>query len=499
MGVEASAVARVVGIDTQFKDLRVSSALSLPQRIAILAQANADAVYPMTAYRITSALQAAQRFGFGSPIHLAALQVLPETGGGVGSIPVYVLPVAEPAGTPAAAAGGITPSGPATVNATYRARVAGVLSAPIGVLAGDTVAIIVAKITEAVNAVLAMPVVASDVAIEVSLDAKWSGTSGNGIQIEMLDENFEVPASGLTFTVTPTAGGAGAPDVEPSLALLGSPWTTLVVNGFPASDTTVLNALQTLGESRWDKLVRRPFVAVVGNPTAGVSAATSGTNARKTDRVNCQVVAPGSVHMACQIAAAHVREIAKVADSNPPTDYGARTLRGLLPGVDADQWTYAERDLAVKAGSSTIELRDGLVQISDVVTMYHPTGEEPPAYRYVVDIMKLMTIIYNLDLEFAKPEWNGAPLIPDGQPTANPNARKPSSAKAAVCRIIDALALDAVISDPETAKKNTVASISSTNPKRLDVRTTVQLSGNTNVISVDLYFGFFFGQPTIVG
>jgi hypothetical protein len=205
------------------------------------------------------------------------------------------------------------------------------------------------------------------------------------------------------------------------------------------------------------------------------------------------------VQLPLQIAAAQVREIAKVANNNPPTDYGSRLVRGLLPGADGVQWDYVQRDQAVKAGSSTVEIKNGLVNVSDVVTFYKPVGEEPPAYRYVVDIVKLSQVIYNLDLEFATPQWDGAPLIPDGQATVNPNARKPSSAVAAVCGILDSLALEAIISDPKTAKANTFASISSTNPKRLDLQTKVQLSGNTNIISVDLFFGFYFGTPTLVG
>ena len=110
-----------------------------------------------------------------------------------------------------------------------------------------------------------------------------------------------------------------------------------------------------------------------------------------------------------------------------------------------------------------------------------------------------MNIIYNLELEFAQPAWDGAPLIPDDQPTVNPNARKPSGAKAAVNRILDSLGLEAIISNPAAAKASTIAQISSQNPKRLDVRTTVQLSGNSNIISVDLNFGFFFGTAAIVG
>src|SRR5690606_4133433 len=134
-------------------------------------------------------------------------------------------------------------------------------------------------------------------------------------------------------------------------------------------------------------------------------------------------------------------EIAKLANNNPPTDYGSRPLRGIIPGLDTEQWDYTQRDLAVKAGSSTVEVKGGLVHLSDTVTFYHPAGDPTPAYRFVVDVIKLWNVIYNLALEFENPRWDGAPLSPDGQPTVNPNARTPKAAKAAVCAIIDGLAL----------------------------------------------------------
>jgi phage tail sheath gpL-like len=190
--------------------------------------------------------------------------------------------------------------------------------------------------------------------------------------------------------------------------------------------------------------------------------------------------------------------IAKVANNNPPQDYGSQAATGLVAGDDGDQWTYADRDAAVKKGSSTVEVKDGVVNISDVITFYHPSGDPIPAYRYVVDIVKLQNIIFNLDLIFATPEGDGAPLIPDDQPTVNRSAKKPKAAVAAVCAMLDSLGLNAIISAPETAKENTFAAINEQNPKRLDVATTVQLSGNTNIISVDLNFGFYFGQATVV-
>lgn len=492
MSIDATAVARVVGIDTTFKDLSAGAVQFLPQHIAVIGHGNTGVSYPLTPFRPTSSQQAGERFGYGSPIHQGLRELLPPTGGGVGAIPVTVLPLAVEAGG-TAATGTVTPSGTAAANATYWARVAGVLSAPVSIVVGDVVATIIDKLVAAVDAVLDMPVDAVDGTTVLTLNAKWKGASGNDLTVEIIDSLGNVPSTGLTFAIVQPATGTTDPDVAPALAMLGSTWLTMLVNTLGPTNTTALGKISDAGEARWGALARKPFVSFVGNPEAAVATAYATTNARTTDRVNSQVVAPGSPLLPAQIAAAHVREIAKVANNNPPTDYGGRALRNLLGGSDADQWDYAERDQAVKAGSSTVEVADGIVRIGDVVTMYHPTGESPPAYRHVVDIVKLQTVIYNVDREFTKPEWNGAPLIPDGQPTANPNARTPSSAKAAMCAILDNLALEAIISDPKTAKQNTSATINSQNPKRLDVRTTIQLSGNTNIISVDLFFGFYFG------
>ena len=397
-------------------------------------------------------------------------------------------------GSGAASVGTITPAGAAPAAATFYARVSGILSAPIAVTASMTVANQVAAFVAAINAILQMPALATNTGpgTACTLTAKWKGATGNEIKVEILDANLN-PALGSLYTVVNPAAGATDPSVTSALAGIGGQWITLLVNSFHGTNTTVLDAIQLRGEARWDQQVRRPFVAICGNDEAVLATATGTTATRKTDRVNAQVVSPGSVHLPVQIAAAQVREIAKVADADPASGYGARPVTTLIPGADSVQWDYPTRDAAVKAGCSTIEIKNGKVNLADIVTMYHPDGEIPPAYRYVADIMKIMTVLYNVDLEFGQPEWASAPLIPDGQPTVNPNARKPSSAIAAANRIIDGLGLAAVISDPATAKKATVASIDSQNPKRLNLTITVQLSGNIEVFSIDLNFGFFFG------
>ena len=64
--------------------------------------------------------------------------------------------------------------------------------------------------------------------------------------------------------------------------------------------------------------------------------------------------------------------------------------------------------------------------------------------------------------------------------------------------MIDSLALEAIISDPETAKATIVAGINGANPKRLDIAWTAQVSGNANIISIDFNWGFYFGTAPVV-
>ena len=60
--------------------------------------------------------------------------------------------------------------------------------------------------------------------------------------------------------------------------------------------------------------------------------------------------------------------------------------------------------------------------------------------------------------------------------------------------MFDNLALEAIISDPEYAKANMNVGISASNPKRIDMSTDYKNSANTNIISIDLNFGFYFGE-----
>lgn len=590
MAIDSTAVAKVVGIETVFKDLRAGGILFLPQRIAVVAQGSTEATFATTKFQATSAAAVGAALGYGSPAHLIARQLFPSNGDGVGTIPVTFYPL-EDHGSGAAAVGDITPSGTQTEAASYRVLVNNIMSEAFTVAANATVTERCKAAGDAVEAVLEMPVavtydygsitaaafsggtgngtitalsavgnpvpgawtlalntvvanggvwtltnpngvvvstsvtmtpgaggatvitnpgssgleftltdgstdfgagVQTTITVPVTalnLTAKWKGESGNDLVISVEGEEL-----GTTWTMTQPTGGLNNPTITAALAQVGNTWETMFVNAMNIADEVTLDAFQTFGDGRWGATVKKPCVVFTGNTATSVASATAISSTRRDDKVNAQLVSPGSDDLPFVVAARQLARIAKVANNNPPTDYGAQRATGLTPGADGDQWTFADRDAAIKLGSSTIEVVDGVVSISDVVTFYRPVGEEPPAFRYVVDIVKLQNCIYNFDLEFSKAEWAGAPLIPDNQPTVNPNARTPKSATAAACAILQSLGDNAIISDPKTAKANTSSSIDSMNPKRLNIETTVQLSGNTGVKSFTLNFGFFYPQ-----
>ena len=486
--VDQSAVARVVGIKTEFKTFGGPGVTFLPQRIAVLGQGNTASVYATTKRQVISAGEAASIYGFGSPIHLACRELFPENNDGVGTIPVTIYPL-EDDGSGAAAEGTITASGTATSAGAFRIKVNGMKSQPFAIQAGDTVEAIHGAMASAISAVLEMPVTAVGTATECTMTAKWKGTSGNDLFLEIDGDDD----TGITFTTVQPAGGLINPSIDAALAQMGDVWESLVLSCFEHDDATIADELKTFGDGRWGALTKKPLVAFSGCSDADWSVATTFSDTRKSDKVNSQLVAPASVSLPLQIASRQLARLAKVANNNPPKDYGSQSCDGIVAGDDGSQWDYTTKDAALKKGSSTVDVRDGVVTMSDTVTFYHPDGEVNPPYRFVVDIVKLQNIIFNVNLIFENKEWDGAPLLPSGTPTINPDAKTPSDAIAALSVLADNLELNAIISDAKFTKENLQAQINEQNPKRLDFVFPVKLSGNSNIISGDLNFGFYFG------
>jgi len=329
-------------------------------------------------------------------------------------------------------------------------------------------------------------------ATNLTFTCGWKGETGNDIIIEILGGD----GLGLTFAIVQPTGGLANPDVQASLNMVGTLWVTLGLNCMNIEDTTNLDKIKTWGEGRWGTLMHKPCVVFTGVTDAAAETATAVCSARRDDRINGQLVAPGSVNLPFVVAARQLARIAVVANNKPMMSYQAQEATGLIAGSDAVQWDYLARDLALKAGSSSVEVVDNVVKVLDVVTFWRPEGEEPPAYRYLRHIVILQNYLYNLNLIFAAQEWAAAAIVPDEEPTTEETARKPRNAVAEVNVLIGNMGEAAMFSDTARAKKLTRAFIDSQDPNRLNIKSKVQLSGSANIRDVEVLFGFFFGGAT---
>lgn len=325
-------------------------------------------------------------------------------------------------------------------------------------------------------------------ATNLKLVSAWKGLSANDLVIEVIGDT----SLGVTFAIVQPTGGLVNPAIDTALTKMGNVWNTLVVNGLNIADTVALDAYKVFGEGRRLSTVRRPFVVLTGVTAVTVAAATAVCSLRRDDRINGQIPAPGSVNLPCVVVARAVARIGKVANNVPAKSYQKQRLTGLIPGDDTVQWDATAREQAVQLGSSTIEVADGVILLSDVITFYRPEGENPPGWRYVVNHVKIQNAIFNFDIEFAKEEWASAPVVSDDDVTSLPEAKKPKMFLDKACQILENLGDAALIANVAGAKKATTAALDSQNPNRVNLKPKFPLSSNANIIDIDMEFGYLY-------
>jgi phage tail sheath gpL-like len=482
----SSAISRVCGVNVEYKNFNAGAGGYLPQRLAVIGVGNTGVVYSIEKYESTGNADAvAKRYGYGSPLHLAARQLFPSGGGGA-TFPVTFYPLT--CGIGAVASGGVIAcDGTATVAGSGVIYIGGI-SAEFAILKTQTAANILAAIRTAINAKLEMPVIAGTVTNgELPLTAKWEGETGNSITIEI-----EADVAGIDFGITAMSGGAVDPDVEPALVAIGQVWETFILSCFAWNKSSRLDQYQAFSEGRWSELEKKPCLIAHGC-VDDFATRTAITDQRKSDYANFLIQSTGSRELPFVIAAKGlVNDIMTTANSNPPTGYHG-LLTGLQAGSDSAQENYSTRNNSVSKGASTNIKNGSVAELNDIITFYHPDGESIPSRRYVVDLVKLMNVVFNVRVIMEADDMKGAPLISDTTPTTNPKAVQPKTIRTALINLANSLSAYAIIQEPEYSKANMKVAISSQNPKRIDVQLPCKLSGNVEVTSTDIYFGFYLG------
>ena len=236
MGVSASAVSRVTGVTVTPRNFNTGSAAMLPQRLVVIGVGNSDVNYDTKKYVCEgTAYEIGQKYGFGSPLHLAALQLFPQVGSGA-TFPVTFIGVKFGESEGAAASGQISIEGSATSAGTVVIDLAG-LEIEVTIAKGDTADDIKTKIINAVNAQTNRVATASATSGSVvNLTSRWGGVLGNRISLEVSSD-----VSGVAFTATEFANGAGTPDVTAALSEIGTLRSKLIRDPFACQRTLCLS------------------------------------------------------------------------------------------------------------------------------------------------------------------------------------------------------------------------------------------------------------------
>ncbi len=421
-----------------------------------------------------------------------------------GIVPVFVFPIAE-------AGGAVAGDGSILVVADAGATSSGTISVyiggqrtPVTIPNGTAAPDIQIAISAALNAVVPISVVATVDGAEEdqsNIVSKYKGAIADDITIaiNLTEAEKDATPGGVSFTITALSSGAGVPTITAALNLMGNDWYTYIVNTF-GPDTTTMAAFATFNEDeRWDTLVNKFFRAFYGT-VKDLTDATTITDALTLDRTNGAIPSAGGYMLPLETAALGVGLMAARNQNNPPLPYTGLALDGLIPSSEitgsdgTPQWTYTQRNAAIEAGCSTTIVKDGVIKLEDIVMHYHKEGEEPPAYRWAVDIAKLAEWAYNVNLVFNSDKWKPCILIDDNDMGVyNPKARKPKDAVAEIYKLADAANAAAIITDPAFTKENTAAGIDIANPNRLNITTIIKLSGAGRIISLTTNFGFNFG------
>lgn len=487
MSVSPSAISRVTGVAVKFKNFNTGNVQMLQQRLAVIGVGNHGVTYTTEKYECQgNASEIGDKYGYGSPLYLAALQLFPLVGKGAG-FPVTFYPLAEGSGA-VQASGKIEIEGTATEAGSAKIVIGG-QKATIAIASGDTKTEIFAKIKDGIDGVLAMPVTAATGDNALTLTSKAAGEVGN-----LIKTRIECAVNGLTFTVTQLTGGVKDPDVTPALDKIGEIWETAILPCFDYKNTDRLDTTMLYCKGRIDDLEKKPVLCYWGC-TDDYATRTAVTDVRPDDWCNPLLVSVGSSELPYVVGAKFlVDDILTTANENPAQGYKGKA-EGLEAGDDSLQEDYNTRNASVMKGSSTNIKSGNVAELNDVVTMYHPASEgKHPSRRYVVDIIKLMNIIYNVRLIMEADELKGAPLVEDSTVTSNKTAIQPKTVKTWFLNLAKNLADKAIIQDVETTKNGLEVAIDSENPKRLNVTFPVKLSGNVEVTSTDIYFGFYVGK-----
>ena len=476
---------------------------NLPQLIAVFGEANTanQAGLSVDKVEVTSAKEAAVLFGYGSPIHQQMRILRPSGSNGVGGIPTIVFPqITDAAATSTSRVWTI--AGAATANATHTAVIAGRTGLDFQnysytVSVGDTATQIAAKIVDAISGVLSTPVLATSTSGVVTFESKWKGLTSAELIVSFDNGNVD---AGITYSETASTNGAGDVDLAATLSQFQEDWYTVVLNPYGA-DATILSTLETFNGAptdtptgRYGSTVFRPFISLFGSSLAGKTDLSNISNnaARINQVTNVLCPAPNSNGFASEAAANVCVIFSRIAQDTPHLDVNSKSYPDMPTpsnGLIGEMSDYNNRDFLVKKGCSTVTLDNAAYKLQDLVTTYHPEGENPLQFAYPRNLNLDWNVKYGYTL-LEDVNVKDHVLVADGQVTDALKSVKPKQWKAVLYDYFSDLAQRAIIREPEFSKESLNVLINDINPDRFDTSFKYKRTGVARIESTTAEAGF---------
>lgn len=295
--------------------------------------------------------------------------------------PLWILPVADPAGV--AASGSISINAGTALGVTGAAviRLMG-RRLVVQVNAADTAATTAAAIIAAINAAN-LPVTAAvdgTHTYQVNLTARHVGLSGNEITVKVATDEANV-LTGVNSTVVAMASGTGTPDFATALANLGDAEFDWIAG--PYADTTSLNTTRDfLGDAsgRWS-----PIQQLYGHYTTAKFDTLSNLctfGVARNDQHACIMGVQASPTPSWEWAAALVAQEVEHLGTAPELSRPLQTLilEGVLPADDRSKWwDITDRQALYSNGIAGYRVTvDGRVAIDRMVTTYQRNAANVP-------------------------------------------------------------------------------------------------------------------------
>lgn len=292
---------------------------------------------------------------------------------------------------------------------------------------------IVAAITEDENLPITAAKSGAAGSEQVDITCKWTGITGNDIDIRYNYYDGEVLPDGVTLAITAMSQGAGTPDMAEVISAIPDEWYNHMV--MPFNDTQSMNVLRDELIERWGPL--QMMEAIGYTAFRGTFAETGTFGDGRNDFLFTCLGTNLSPQSPWEWASAYAAAGSYYLAIDPARPLQTIVLRDILPPAKADRWPqFPERNLLLGDGIATFFVTPGEeVAIEREVSMYkvNSFGDPDPSYMDITTPATLGYMRYSLRTmvtnTYPRHKLAGDDVLDDldpGQPVVTPKIMRQS-------------------------------------------------------------------------